>query len=275
MEYKKMPGTGLKVSRFCVGTMTFGGQTPEKDAVDIVRYAIEKGVNFIDTADIYPDANGRTGGSSEIAVGKGIAGCRDQIVLATKVRYPTGPGPNDRGLTRRHILQAAEASLRRLNTDYIDIYYIHLPDPETPIEETLAAMDDLIRTGKVRYIGISNYAVWELSDALAAADKRNLTAPIISQNVYNLLSRSIEKELVPCIKKHNIGLAVYNPLCGGLLTGKHCFEQGITPHTRFSDDLCGTLLETGKFSGNRHTYTNRMRVRNVPSGAVIALGYIP
>ena len=236
MEYKKLAGTGLKVSRICLGTMTFGGQTPEDKAVEMVRYAIENGVNFIDTADIYPDAGGRTGGASEVAVGKGIAGYRDQIVLATKIRYPMGLGINDRGLTRSHIIRGVEESLRRLNTDYIDIYYMHLPDNDTPIEESLYAMNDLVRSGKVRYIGISNFASWQISDALAVADKRNIIAPIITQNVYNLLTRSIENELVPCIQRHDISLTVYNPICGGLLTGKHRIVGGPTKNTRFADD---------------------------------------
>lgn len=236
MKYKKFAGTGLRVSQVCLGTMTFGGQTPAKSAVEMVRYAIENGVNFIDTADIYPDAGGRTGGASEIAVGKGIAGHRDQVVLSTKIRYPTGDGVNDRGLTRSHIIRGVEESLQRLNTDYIDIYYMHLPDNDTPIEETLYAMNDLIRAGKIRYIGVSNFAAWQISDALAAADKRNIIAPTITQNVYNLLTRSIENELIPCIQAHHVSLTVYNPICGGLLTGKHKLNSGPIQNTRFTDD---------------------------------------
>lgn len=230
-----MAGTGLKVSRICLGTMTFGGQTPEKQAVEMLRYAVDEGVNFVDTADIYPDADGRTRGASEIAVGKGLKGRRDDVILATKVRFPMGKGINDRGLSRRHIIRSVEDSLRRLDTDYIDIYYMHMPDDDTPIEESLYAMEDLIRAGKVRYIGISNFAAWQLADAMAAADKRNIPFPVITENVYNMLTRSIEEELIPCIQKHNVSLAVYNPICGGLLTGKHSFSAGLTKGTRFTD----------------------------------------
>lgn len=235
MEYKKFAGTGLKVSRICLGTMPFGGQTPEEKGVEMIQYAIGNGVNFIDTADIYPDAGGRIGGGSEITVGKGIAGHRHDVVLATKIRYPMGDGINDRGLTRSHIIHGVEESLRRLQTDYIDIYYMHLPDNDTPIEETLYAMNDLIHSGKIRYFGFSNFAAWQISDALAAADKRNIIAPIITQNVYNLLTRSIEQELVPCIREHNVSLTVYNPICGGLLSGKHR-PGSPTGNTRFTDD---------------------------------------
>jgi len=236
MKYRKLSGTGLRVSEMCLGTMTFSGQTTEKDAVEMIRYAIENGVNFIDTADIYPDAGSYRGGDSEIAVGKGIKEHREQIILATKLRYPTGNGINDRGLTRSYILRAVENSLKRLNTDYIDIYYMHLPDNDTPMEETLYAMNDLIRSGKVRYIGLSNFAAWQIVDALAVADKRNIIGPMITQNVYNLLCRSIETELVPCIQTHKVGLSVYNPICGGLLTGKHQFVSEPAGNTRFSDD---------------------------------------
>ena len=236
MKYRKFAGTGLKVSGLCLGTMTFGGQTPADEAAAMVRFALDNGVNFIDTADIYPDAGGRTGGASEEAVGKGIKGRRDQVILATKVRFPMGGGINDKGLTRRHIIRSVEASLKRLKTDYIDIYYMHLPDPDTPIEESLRAMDDLVRDGKIRYVGLSNYASWQVADALAAADKRNLVPPVITENVYNMLTRSIEEELVPCVKHHRLSLAVYNPLCGGLLTGKHHMSDGLTKGTRFTDD---------------------------------------
>ena len=183
MKYGYLTGTGIQVSRLCLGTMMFGGQTDEAESLRILRFAIDNGINFFDTANAY------TGGNSETIVGKGIAADRSSIVLATKVFHHTGPDRNDGGLNRRNILHACEASLRRLGTDYIDVYYQHAPDPFTPIEETLEAMDSLVRAGKVRYVGISNNAAWQIGDFLNAADRRNLVAPIITQNVYNLLDR--------------------------------------------------------------------------------------
>ena len=215
MEYHFLTGTGVQVSRLCLGTMMFGGQTDEAESLRILRHAIDNGINFIDTANAY------TGGNSEIITGKGIRADRSRIVLATKVNGVSGPDRNDRGLNRRHIVREAEASLRRLGTDYIDIYYLHAPDPNTPIEETLEAMDTLVRSGKVRYMGISNYAAWQISDVLWASERRGRIAPILTQNVYNLLTRSVEQELVPFLQAHRMGMAVYNPIAGGLLTGKH------------------------------------------------------
>ncbi|NLN46891.1 MAG: aldo/keto reductase [Clostridiaceae bacterium] len=227
MEYRNLSATGIEVSRLCLGTMTFGGQTDEAESLRILRYAIDNGINFIDTANAY------TGGSSEAITGKGIAADRSRIVLATKVYNPVGPDRNDRGLNRRHILRACEDSLRRLHTDYIDIYYLHAPDVHTPIDETLEAMDALVRSGKVRYVGISNHAAWQIGDFLHTAEKKNLAAPIITQNVYNLLTRGVEDELVPFLEAHQMGMAVYNPIAGGLLTGKH--QPGSpTAGTRFA-----------------------------------------
>lgn len=215
MKYLRLPQTNLQLSQICLGTMTFGGQTGEADSLAIMDYAFEQGVNFFDTANVYNQ------GDSETIVGKGLKGRRDRIVLATKVRGKMGSDRNSEGLSRRNILAAVDASLKRLNTDYIDLYYLHAPDYATAIEETFEAMSDLVRSGKIRYVGVSNYAAWQISDILAACDKHGFVAPVITQNVYNLLTRSIETELVPCILKHGIGLAIYNPIAGGLLTGKH------------------------------------------------------
>lgn len=215
MEYTTLRGTGLTVSRCCLGTMMFGGQIDEKDGVGIVRYAIENGINFIDTADMYQQ------GASEVITGKGIKGYRDEVILATKVYFPMGTGVNDKGLNRNHIIKGAEDSLKRLDTDYIDIYYLHQPDYNTPLEETLEAASSLVRSGKVRYVGMSNYASWQLVDALWISDKKNGIPPVVSENIYNMLTRGIEQELVPCLKDHNMGLVIYNPLAAGLLTGKH------------------------------------------------------
>ncbi len=228
MKYNVLRGTGLKVSQLCLGTMTFGGQTGEKDSLDIIRCAIDGGINFVDTAQMY------TGGQSEAIVGKGIKGDREKMVLATKVTLPDNDDFNARGLNRKHILSAAEASLKRLDTDYVDLYYMHMPDYATPIEETLQAMDMLVRSGKVRYVAISNYASWQACDLVWTAKTNGFVPPTVSQNVYNLLTRGIEDEFLPFALKHNMGVVVYNPIAGGLLTGKHKKDAPLAENTRFS-----------------------------------------
>lgn len=228
MEYTNLAGTGLNVSRVCLGTMTFSGQLNEQDSIKVIKYALDNGINFIDTADIY------NGGQSEIITGKGIKGCRENVILASKVGGPSGSGPNDKGLSRKHIISSVENSLKRLNTDYLDIYYMHAPDPLTPFEETMEAMTSLVKSGKVRYIGISNFAAWQLMDALWTCDKRNLITPSVTENVYNSITRGIESELVPCIKQNKVGLVIYNPIAGGLLSGKHSKDHPVE-NSRFSD----------------------------------------
>ncbi len=215
MKYNNLPGTSLKVSGLSLGTMMFGGQTNEADSLSIMDYAYEQGVNFWDTADAYNQ------GESERIVGKALKGRRDDIILATKVFNQMGQGMNNKGLSRRHIISAVDASLKRLDTDYIDVYYLHSPDYETKIEETLDTMTTLVRTGKIRYVGVSNYAAWQVADILAVCDKRGFTAPVISQNVYNAITRGVESEFVPFLKAHELGMAVYNPIAGGFLAGKH------------------------------------------------------
>lgn len=229
MQYNCLPGTGLWLSQISLGTMTFGGQTDEAESLRIMDYALAEGVNFVDTANIYNQ------GESEIITGKGLRGRRQDIILATKVRGRMGDDPNSEGLSRRNIMAAVDASLKRLACDYIDIYYLHQPDYKTPLEETLSTMADLVRAGKIRYVGVSNYAAWQLADIMAICARYGYPAPVITQNVYNLITRGIEPELIPCIKAHKLGLAVYNPLAGGLLSGKH--RPG-TPAagTRFADN---------------------------------------
>lgn len=215
MLYNNLPGTGLKVSALSLGTMMFGSQTSEADSLAIMEYARGRGVNFWDTANVYNQ------GESERIVGLALRGCRDEIFLATKVSGKMGSNPFDAGLNRRNIKKAADASLKRLNTDYIDLYYLHSPDHETELEETLEAMSELVVSGKIHYIGVSNYSAWLIADMLAICDKRGYVAPIISQNVYNLITRGVEAELVPFLLKHKLGMAAYNPIAGGLLAGKH------------------------------------------------------
>ena len=187
------------------------------------------GINFIDTADSY------TEGQSEQLVGKALKGTRHEVIVATKLGYPRSVGHNEQGGSRSYILKAVDASLRRLNTDYIDLYYIHRPDPETPIEETLRALDDLVRTGKVRYIGCSNFAAWQLCDALWTSKLNNLESFITVQSRYNLLDRSIEQELIPCCQTHGIGLTPWGPLASGFLTGKYRRGQEISAGMRLAN----------------------------------------
>lgn len=230
MEYKRMSATGIVVSKLCLGTMNFGGQVDERDAVRMTHASLDTGVNFIDTANVYQD------GLSETILGKALEGRRDQVILATKVRLTRHEEIlNSGGLNRRAILQGIEGSLRRLKTDYVDIYYLHTPDLDTPIEETVDTLAGLVRAGKIRYWGVSNFASWQLADADQIAIARQFPRPILSQNVYNLLCRSAEPELIPCLEKHKIGMTVFNPLAGGLLTGKHSFER-VIPGSRFDNN---------------------------------------
>jgi len=205
----------LKISALSLGTMMFGAQTNVTESLAIMGCAYERGVNFWDTANVYNQ------GESERIVGKALGGHRDGVFVATKVHGQMGENPFDAGLSRRNIRAAAEASLKRLNTDYIDLLYMHAPDPETELDESLYAMNELVAAGKVHYIGVSNYAAWQIADILAICDKRGYVAPVITQNVYNLITRGVEAELVPCLLKHNVGMTVYNPIAGGLLAGKH------------------------------------------------------
>jgi aryl-alcohol dehydrogenase-like predicted oxidoreductase len=232
MIYKKMGKTGLKVSQICLGSMNYGDTVSEDESTRIIRDAMDLGVNFIDTADMY------VGGKSEEIIGKALKGNRDSVVIATKVCGKSGPGPNDLGLSRKHIMQAVEGSLKRLQTDYIDVYYTHTPDYDTPIEETLRAFDDLIHQGKVRYIGCSNFAAWQLCKALWTSDLYKLARFECIEPPYNLLTRDIEMELIPLCQSEEIGICVYNPLAGEMLTGLH--EFGKPPvEGRFTHKLMG------------------------------------
>lgn len=230
MKYRKLTGTGITVSNLCLGTMQFGSQVDEKNGIEIVRYALDNGINFIDTANVY------NGGASEIIVGKALKGCREEAVLATKIRYNITGRKNDEGLNRGHMIAGVNACLKRLDTDYVDILYLHAPDYDTPIEETMEAAAQLVRAGKVRYIGVSNYAAWQIVDLLRVSEKQNGIAPVVTQDCYNLITRSIDRELVPCIKAHGIGLVVYSPIASGLLTEKH---------------LCGKPAEGSRMATNK------------------------
>jgi aryl-alcohol dehydrogenase-like predicted oxidoreductase len=248
MKSRRLGRTGLKVSEICLGTMTFGHQCDERTSFAILDRAADKGVDFIDTADVYPvPPSVETAGRSEEIVGAWLQGKRHRFVLATKCRGRVGPGPNDEGLSRRHILAAVEDSLRRLRTDFIDLYQAHHPDPSTPLDETLRAFDDLVHQGKVRYVGCSNYPAWQLALSLGLSDRLGLARFDCVQPRYNLLFREIESELVPLCRDQGIGIIVYNPLAGGFLSGKYQSLEAPPPAgTRF------TLGKTGELYRERY-----------------------
>jgi aryl-alcohol dehydrogenase-like predicted oxidoreductase len=216
MEYRLLGRTGVRVSPLCLGTLNFGGATSEADGIRITHKALEAGINFIDTANRY------RGGESEKIVGKALAdGRREKVILATKFYGPMSVDPNDQGVSRRHIFQAIEASLQRLQTDWIDIYQIHRPIFEVPQDETLRALDDLVRQGKVRYIGSSSFPAWMVMEALALSERYNLARLVTEQPPYNLLDRRIENELVPLALRYDIGLIPWSPLANGILAGRY------------------------------------------------------
>ncbi|MEZ5560342.1 MAG: aldo/keto reductase [Pseudomonadales bacterium] len=237
MEIRQLGRSGLRVPNLCLGTMTFGLQVDAERSERILDVAFERDLTFLDTADAYPLGGGLdTVGETERIIGTWMQtrGNRDRLILATKCWAPTRRGPNSYGLSRQHIVEAVEESLRRLQTDYLDLYQAHAFDPNVPIDETLRAFDDLVRSGKVRYVGCSNYPAWRLAQALAAADRLNLTRYASVQPRYNLLYRDIETELLPLCRAEGLGVLVYNPIAGGLLSGK--YRPGQTPQsdTRFT-----------------------------------------
>ncbi len=226
MEYRNLGRTGLKVSTLCMGTMQFGWTATEDDAYPILDHAFANGVNFIDTADIYSNwAEGNPGGVAEEIIGRWLKKSsipRHQVILATKVRGRLGTGPNDEGLSRGHIFNAVEGSLKRLGTDYIDLYQTHWYDENIPIEETMSALDDLVRQGKVRYLGCSNYPAWRLTEALWASRLHGLSRYHSLQPHYNLVHREeFERELADVCQAYGLGVISYSPLAGGFLTGKY------------------------------------------------------
>jgi 1-deoxyxylulose-5-phosphate synthase len=235
LNVKRLGRTGLKVTEVCLGTMTFGYQCDEKRSFSIMDAAAASGINFIDTADVYPvPVSLETAGRTEEIVGRWLKGKRDKFVLATKCRMQMGPGPNDTGLSRKHVLAAIDASLKRLGTDYVDLYQVHSPDPDTPIDETLGALDSIVQSGKARYIGCSNFQAWLLAKALWTSDRLRLERFDSVQPRYNLLFREIEHELFPLCEAEGVGVIVYNPLAGGFLTAKHRANTPPADNTRFA-----------------------------------------
>ena len=217
MEYRPLGRTGVMVSSLCLGVMNFGGVTNEADSIVMINHALDAGINFIDTANVY------NGGESEKVLGKALKqnGKRDSIVLATKVNGAMGDGLNDRGISRYHIMKACEDSLRRLQTDHIDLYQLHRPSLTIPQDETLRALDDLVRVGKVRYVGSSTFPAWMVMEGLATSERHNLVRYVSEQPPYNLLDRRIENELVPLCQKYDIAILPWSPLAGGILAGRY------------------------------------------------------
>lgn len=243
MEHIRLGRTGLQVSRLCLGTMTFGLQCDEPTAFAILNRAAEGGITFLDTADVYPlGGDLTTVGRTEEIIGRWLKDKRDDVILATKCSGRMGPQAWQQGNSRKHILDAVDASLRRLQTDYIDLYQLHAPDSHTPIDETLRAMDDLVRMGKVRYIGCSNFLSYQVARAIGRSEALGVARFDVVQPRYNLLFRQIERELLPLCAEEGIGVIPYNPIAGGLLSGKH--QHGaITEGTRFTVGRAGAMYQ--------------------------------
>ena len=229
MMLKKLNRTDLNISRLCFGTMTFGKPADQATSTRMVDQCIEAGINFFDTANMYQL------GVAETMLGEALKGRRKNVILASKVRFKMGEAPDQSGLSRKAILRAVEESLKRLQTDYLDIYYLHYPDYGVPVEETLDALEQLVKQGKIRYPATSNYAAWQQVEMLWIAEKKSYKPAVITQPMYNLLARGIEQEWLPMTKHYGLSNIVYNPLAAGLLTGKHQM-QTVTPGTRFDNN---------------------------------------
>jgi aryl-alcohol dehydrogenase-like predicted oxidoreductase len=244
MDHTRLGRTGLPVSRLCLGTMTFGLQSDEPTAVAILDRAAEGGIDFLDTSDAYPlGGDLSTRGVTEEIIGRWLHGKRDRFIVATKCFVPTGPAPFDAGNSRKHIMSAVEASLRRLQTDYVDLYQLHGYDRETPIDETLGALDDLVHQGKVRYVGCSNFLTYQLVRAVGRSEALRLIRLDSVQPRYNLLFRQIEREMLPFCDEEGVGVIPYNPIAGGLLSGKHSRTAPPPEGSRFTLGTAGGLYQ--------------------------------
>jgi aryl-alcohol dehydrogenase (NADP+) len=244
MQYTKFGSTGLTVSRLVLGTMTFGLQTDEATSRSIMDSAAAGGIDFLDCADVYPLGGGlELVGRTEEIVGRWLAGKRDRFILATKAVGRMGPSEWDQGASRKHLLEAIDASLRRLKTDYVDLYQLHADDPKTPLDETLEALDVIVRAGKARYIGVSNFLAYRLARALGRADVRHLARFVSVQPRYSLLFRQIERELLPLAIEEGLAVIPYNPIAGGMLSGKHTLARGPAEGTRFTLGSAGNLYQ--------------------------------
>jgi aryl-alcohol dehydrogenase-like predicted oxidoreductase len=251
MDYRLLGRTGVRVSPLCLGAMNFGGVTNEDDSIRIIHAALDAGINFIDTANVY------NAGQSEVVVGKALRDRREKVVLATKVHGKVGDGPNDEGNSRLHILKACDDSLRRLQTDYIDLYQIHRPNMEIPVDETLGALTDLVRAGKVRYIGCSTHPAWLVMEALAVSERLQLARYVSEQPPYNLLDRRIENELIPLALRYQLAIIPWAPLAQGVLAGRYPVNQPFPADAR-AERLKGSI------------YAERVTSRGVEAGAGFA-----
>ncbi|MEI6666831.1 MAG: aldo/keto reductase [Acidobacteriota bacterium] len=249
MEYRQFGRTGVRVSPICLGTLNFGAGTTEPDSIRMIHAALDAGINLIDTSNNYH------AGESERTVGRAMAGRRSQVVLATKVHGRTGPGPNDLGNSRLHVLKACDDSLRRLGTDYIDLYQVHRPSPEIPIDETLGALTDLVRAGKVRYIGCSTHPAWMVMEALAASERLGLARYVSEQPPYNLLDRRIENELIPLAMRYDLAILPWGPLAQGVLAGRYPDALAMPSDSRVV-----------RFPGANNVYAERVTAAGIEVG---------
>jgi 1-deoxyxylulose-5-phosphate synthase len=270
MEHVRLGRSGLQVSRLCLGTMTFGLQSDEATAIAVMDRAAEGGVDFLDSSDAYPlggDLASR--GRTEEIIGRWLRGKRDRFIIATKCFAPTGPAPFDAGNSRKHIMSAVEDSLRRLQTDYIDLYQLHGYDPNTPIDETLGALDDLVHQGKVRYTGCSNFLTYQLVRAVGRSETLGLARFDSVQPRYNLLFRQTEREMLPFCAEDGVGVIPYNPIAGGLLSGKH--SRGAPPPegTRFTLGSAGAMYQERYW--NEHAFDTVEALRKLADQAGVSL----
>ncbi|MGN8109262.1 aldo/keto reductase [Paraburkholderia sp. 22098] len=268
MQYRKFGRTGLTVSRLCLGTMTFGLQTEEDASRRILDTAADAGVNFIDTADVYPLGSDHSdAGRTEEIVGRWLKGKRDRFILATKAVGKMGPSAWDQGASRKHLLDAIDASLKRLGTDYVDLYQLHTDDATTPLDETLEALDVIVRSGKARYIGVSNFLAYRLARALGRADVLRVARFVSVQPRYNLLFRQIERELLPLAAEEQLAVMPYNPLAGGLLTGKHKLDAA-PPSGRFTETVgkAGAMYQERYWHQREFETIERLKAIVEPTG---------
>jgi aryl-alcohol dehydrogenase-like predicted oxidoreductase len=270
MEHVRLGRSGLHVSRLCLGTMTFGLQCDEATSVAILDAAAAAGVTLLDTADVYPIAGTfETNGRTEEILGRWLKGRRHDFVVATKCFGTMSGRMWDRGNSRKHVLDAIDGSLRRLQTDYVDLYQLHGPDPETPIDETLRALDDVVRSGRARYVGCSNFLAYQVARALGRSEALGVVRFDSVQPRYNLLFRETERELLPLAREEGLGVIPYNPIAGGMLSGKHRADGGPTPATRFSLGKAGEIYR-GRY-WNERAFATVESLREVAREAGLAM----
>lgn len=266
VQHVRLGTTGLLVSRLCLGTMTFGYQCDEADSFAILDTAAEGGITFLDTADSYPLGGGaERKGRTEQIIGKWLRGKRSDFLVGTKCFGVMGERPWQKGLSRKHILDAIDDSLRRLGTDYVDLYQLHFPDPETPLDESLAALDDVVRSGKARYVGCSNFPAYKVARALGRSELHGWPRFDSVQPRYNLLFREIERELLPLAAEEGLGVIPYNPIAGGMLTGKHRQEQ-ITESSRFTLGEAGRLYQDRYWHDREFATVEKLRALAAEAG---------